>query len=505
MSAIDKSRYNSDVSADVYVSQEEREGFAAGSSAALGGGVTTIIDSPNNLSTTVTGVENKVNAAAKDSECDVGFLGGIIPGNVDELVPLLKAGVKGFKCTLTTFDPSFPAVSEDDLKAACAVLPENTLVIVHAELGDSIPLGETPYGQLEVLVSIAFGLFSAEIVKRVYPNPYAFYGTVWITAMLAVYYGFASSQPTPSISFRGHEMSTLLAYAFAIPLATLALYDFAISEPKEGITKLAAIGIAVAMSAGFNKANEFSPLKYSNYLRTRPAQLEDDGLALVARVAEAYPSLRFNVSPLGSASALASLNDEKDISNLTISTSPHYLTFHDAALPPKKFGEPLYVKSIKTHPPIRHLANQQALIKALEDGEITDVVSSHTPTTPTQKEGNFLTSEGGISSLGLTLPLLHTLGFPIARIVDWMGVKQAVKVGLQGRKGEIRVGADADFVVFDPEYEGVISESSLGFQHKHSPYLDRKIRGRVENTYLRGEKVFDVFGSSVKTGLGKVL
>ncbi len=49
----------------------------------------------------------QVNLQAKRAEarsvgvnCDVGFWGGIIPGNAHELVHLLEAGVKGFKCFL---------------------------------------------------------------------------------------------------------------------------------------------------------------------------------------------------------------------------------------------------------------------------------------------------------------------------------------------------------------------------------------------------------------------
>lgn len=461
---------------------------------------------PDRHSTTVAELEEKQKLAAAEADCDVAFWGGIIPGNEAELGPLLKAGVKGFKCTLTTFDPSFPAVTEDDIRRACDVLPENTLVIFHAELGDSIPLGETPYGQLQIIVSIAFGLFTAEIVKRVTPNPFAFYGTVWATAVLTVFFGFASSQPTPTMAFRGIDVSTWLAIGLSTPLAGMALFDFATSEPKEGVMKLAAIGIVIAMAAGFIKANEFSPLKYSNYLRTRPTTLEDDAMALILRVAKAYPSLRFHVSPLSSTTALAAFREARDsVPNLTLSTSPHYLTFHDQALPPKAFGDSFAVKSIKTHPPIRDAENRDHLSQALADGEITSVVSSHSPATPKQKGGDYLTSLGGISSLGLTLPLLNTLGLPLPRIVDWMGVKQAIEAGLQGHKGEIRVGADADFVVFDPAAESVITESSLLFKHKHSPYLGKTVRGRVEATYLRGAKVFDTYGGAVEQNKGQVI
>jgi dihydroorotase-like cyclic amidohydrolase len=58
-------------------------------------------DMPLNSLPPTTTVENlfvKVNAAKEQSYVDVGFHGGVIPGNAEHLVPLHKAGVKGFKC-----------------------------------------------------------------------------------------------------------------------------------------------------------------------------------------------------------------------------------------------------------------------------------------------------------------------------------------------------------------------------------------------------------------------
>lgn len=81
----------------------EWEGFETGTRAAAFGGVTTLIDMPLNAIPPTTTVENfntKIKAAKGQCWVDVGFYGGVIPGNQDELVPLVKAGVKGFKCFL---------------------------------------------------------------------------------------------------------------------------------------------------------------------------------------------------------------------------------------------------------------------------------------------------------------------------------------------------------------------------------------------------------------------
>ena len=91
------------VDAHVHLNEPGRtewEGFWTGTRAAASGGVTTVIDMPLNAippTTTVQGLQEKVNAAQGQCWVDVGFYGGIIPGNAHELLPLVEAGVRGFK------------------------------------------------------------------------------------------------------------------------------------------------------------------------------------------------------------------------------------------------------------------------------------------------------------------------------------------------------------------------------------------------------------------------
>ncbi len=54
----------------------------------------------------------------------------------------------------------------------------------------------------------------------------------------------------------------------------------------------------------------------------------------------------------------------------------------------------------------------------------------------------------------------------------------------------LAAGADADFVVFDPEAEWTVSPEHLHFRHKISPYLGATLQGMVRETWLRGERVF---------------
>lgn len=121
------------------------EGFPSATRAAAAGGVTTLIDMPLNSippTTTLAGLEIKLNTARDQCFVDVGFWGGVVPGNTDELARMFAAGVVGFKCFLVPSGvDEFPHVPEEHLREA---MPELTrlgaMLIVHAELPGPIKI-----------------------------------------------------------------------------------------------------------------------------------------------------------------------------------------------------------------------------------------------------------------------------------------------------------------------------------------------------------------------------
>lgn len=117
----------------------EWEGFRTATRAAAAGGVTTLIDMPLNSippTTTLAGFKTKLDAAKDDCLVDVGFWGGVVPGNTPELARMFAAGVVGFKCFLVPSGvDEFPHVTEDDLRIAMPELSRlGAMLIVHAEL-----------------------------------------------------------------------------------------------------------------------------------------------------------------------------------------------------------------------------------------------------------------------------------------------------------------------------------------------------------------------------------
>jgi allantoinase len=113
----------------------EWEGFATATRAAAAGGVTTLLDMPLNSippTISVAALDEKRSVASGQCFVDVGFWGGAVPGNADNLPALDEAGVFGFKCFLIDSGvPEFPPLDPAGLATALAAVP--ALFVVHAE------------------------------------------------------------------------------------------------------------------------------------------------------------------------------------------------------------------------------------------------------------------------------------------------------------------------------------------------------------------------------------
>ncbi|AFM11940.1 allantoinase AllB [Turneriella parva] len=117
----------------------EWEGFSTATAAAAKGGITTLVDMPLNcdpVTTTVAALQSKVKACSNLLHVDCGFYGGVIPGNVADLEPLIDAGVLGFKSFLIHSGiHEFPHVTEADIRAAIPILKKGGVpYLMHAEL-----------------------------------------------------------------------------------------------------------------------------------------------------------------------------------------------------------------------------------------------------------------------------------------------------------------------------------------------------------------------------------
>jgi allantoinase len=230
--------------------------------------------------------------------------------------------------------------------------------------------------------------------------------------------------------------------------------------------------------------------KYATYLASRPDEAEVEAIALLIGLAEEF-NTSIHIVHLSSAKALPLLRSARKRGvPITVETCTQYLHFCAEEIPDG-------ATEFKCAPPIRSAENRERLWKALEDGLIDFVVTDHSPCPPAMKrreEGRWDLAWGGIASLGLALPVLWTgmsrRGLSIEKIGEWMAAGPARLPGLEGRKGALVPGADADLVVFDPDSKWTVGRGDLHFRHKISPYLGAELRGRVRETWLRGQPVY---------------
>jgi allantoinase len=230
---------------------------------------------------------------------------------------------------------------------------------------------------------------------------------------------------------------------------------------------------------------------YETYLQSRPEEAELSAIRMLLSLCREF-KFRLHIVHLSASKALPELRAARSEGlPVSVETCPHYLHFNAETIPK---GATLF----KCAPPIRSRENREQLWQGLRDGTIDLVATDHSPCPPEMKrlaEGNFRPAWGGIASLSVALPLMYTEatqhGFSLIDIARWMSEAPAKLVGCHTRKGRLAAGFDADFVIFDPEGEFLVSEDRLHYRHPVSPYLGEKLRGIVKATYLRGTLVFN--------------
>jgi allantoinase len=392
------------VDTHVHVNEPGRtdwEGFETATRAAAAGGVTTLLDMPLNsipATTSVAALHEKARAARGKIWVDVGFIGGVVPGNSSALGEMAREGVLAFKCFLVPSGvPEFAHVTEPDLREAVPILAELGMpLMVHAELPEVV------------------------------------------------------------------EAATLEA------------------------------------TAG-------DPTSYATYLASRPAAAEHEAVALMIEIAE-VTGVRAHIVHVSSAQTAAMVRSARTHGvRLTAETCPHYLWFDAATVPD---GATEY----KCAPPIRGADDRDGLWRALADGDLSMIVSDHSPCPPILKRrdvGDFFVAWGGIASLQLGAAVIWTAmrdrGLPVEALVDWMSTAPARLVGLDRRKGRIAEGFDADLVFFDPDADFTVRADVLLHRHPVTPYLGARLRGTIERTYVRGMLAYDRRTGPVATPHGELL
>ncbi|MFQ5968148.1 MAG: allantoinase AllB [Acidimicrobiia bacterium] len=157
------------VDSHVHINEPGRadwEGFETATQAAAAGGVTTIVDMPLNCvppTLSAAALAEKSAVATSSAWVDIGFWGGVVPGNASDLQGLVEAGVLGFKCFLVdSAVPEFPPISLAELAEVMPRLARwDTPLLVHAEAPEVIERANRQFRSLSSQERRSYAAYAA--------------------------------------------------------------------------------------------------------------------------------------------------------------------------------------------------------------------------------------------------------------------------------------------------------------------------------------------------------
>ncbi len=151
---------------------------------------------------------------------------------------------------------------------------------------------------------------------------------------------------------------------------------------------------------------------------------------------------------------------------VTAEVTPHHLLLSDEDIPGLD-------TNYKMNPPLRGLADKEALIEGILDGTIDFIATDHAPHTAEDKAEGMQLAPFGIVGLETAFPLLYTHFvekgiFTLKQLIDYLTIKPAQAFGLS--QGKIEIGAEADIVLLDLEHSATIEPEQF-FQRAETHLL----------------------------------
>jgi len=173
---------------------------------------------------------------------------------------------------------------------------------------------------------------------------------------------------------------------------------------------------------------------------------------------------------------------------VTAEVTPHHFTLTDDEL--KDFNT-----CAKVNPPLRTQEDVDALRAALKDGTIDCIATDHAPHAKEDKELDLDHAPCGMvgleTAVGLTVTeLVETKVLSWPQVAEKMSAMPAKIMGLEA-KGAITEGSDGDITIIDPNVQWTVSEKDFVSKSTNSPFIGRKLKGRVETTICGGKIVYE--------------
>ncbi len=194
---------------------------------------------------------------------------------------------------------------------------------------------------------------------------------------------------------------------------------------------------------------------------------------------------RYHISQISSAKSVNIIKKRKEKVKFTCGVSINNLSLNE-----NDIGD--FRTFLKLSPPLRTEDDRIGLVKGLSDGTIDVIVSDHKPEDEEQKRLTFAQAQTGASGietlLALSLELYHNGSIELETIIQSLTSNPA-KI-LKINKGNLSVGNDADFCIVDLNKPWIIKQENLYSKSKNTPIENKKLQGKVTNTFVKGEELF---------------
>ncbi len=234
-------------------------------------------------------------------------------------------------------------------------------------------------------------------------------------------------------------------------------------------------------------------LNVSAHPKIRPSACEAEAvtrLLSIARVVD-VPVVVVHLSSKDGLDAVRVARDKG--TKVYVETCPQYLLLDDS----RYEGNNLMGARFVCSPPLRKKEDIKALWAALKNSEIQTVATDHCSFTLEQKSvglTDFTKMPNGLPSVESRALLMYSYGVQKRRITlekmcELLAENPAKLYGMYPKKGVIKVGSDADIVVFDPKADGFITKNTHHSKADYTPFEGVRTKGKVEKVFLRGKLV----------------
>jgi len=194
---------------------------------------------------------------------------------------------------------------------------------------------------------------------------------------------------------------------------------------------------------------------------------------------------RYHISQISSEKSVDVIKQRRDKVKFTCGVSINNLSLNE-----NDIGD--FRTFLKLSPPLRREEDRVSLVNALKDEMIDVIVSDHKPEDEESKRLTFAQAATGASGietlLSLSLELYHNGSVKLETIIKALTSNPA-KI-LKINKGSLSIGADADLCIVDINKPWIVKKEKLISKSKNTSIEDKKLQGKVTNTFVKGKELF---------------